>query len=59
MENDYKQKVDAVAKKEDLTPEDFEFLAIYFEKDIMAVVADVVERRTVLQLAWSAGQYLN
>ena len=59
MENDYKQKVNAIAKKEDLVPEDFEFLAVYFEKDIMAVIADVVERRTVLQLAWNAGQYLN
>lgn len=59
MEDEYKDKIDIVAKKDDLTPEDFEFIAMYFEKDIMSVVADVVERRIVLQLAWSAGQFLN
>jgi len=59
MDKDYKEKIDIVARKDDLSPEDFEFLAIYFNKNLLSVVTDVIERRTIIELAHRATQNLN
>ena len=59
MEEEYKEKIDVLARKSELEPEDFEFISMMFEKHVMEVVSDVIERRIIIQLAWNAGQYLN